>query len=156
MKPRSNIWTIPVGKIRKSSLWKCIFLWHMALYFECRINKNALFPVFLAILPTRILSSIRPWLYFFSIVFQKDFFCFSNQTIIRYKKIVALIKIFRPNNSVIFGVSKGKRISLWEFDCGIFLCLTVLNLSSTECNLVLDILLELYPSVMLFFFRNCG
>jgi len=32
----------PVGKIaEKSSLWEYIF-GNMALYFECRINKNAL------------------------------------------------------------------------------------------------------------------
>jgi len=35
----------------KSSLWKCIFD-NMVLYFECRIDKNALLQaVFLAILP---------------------------------------------------------------------------------------------------------
>jgi len=33
--------SIPVGKIAKSSLEECIFD-NTALYFECRINKNAL------------------------------------------------------------------------------------------------------------------
>jgi len=35
-----RIWSSPVGKIAENAVCRSVFL--MALYFECRINKNAL------------------------------------------------------------------------------------------------------------------
>jgi len=42
-----------MGKFVEKAVCRSVFLTIMALYFECRINKNALLlTVFLAILPT--------------------------------------------------------------------------------------------------------
>jgi len=43
----------PVSKIAEKEVYRSVFLTIWPLYFECRININALLDCFLTILPTR-------------------------------------------------------------------------------------------------------
>jgi len=54
-----------VGKIAERAVYRNVFFNNIALYFECRINKNVLLHiVFLAIFPTGLVSYLQKIRYY--------------------------------------------------------------------------------------------